>query len=175
MPVSTVPYAGLTSPLGGSVIVSGTAQASTSGTSIDFTGLPNWIKRITLMLSGVSTNGTSVPLIQLGTSSGVTTSGYVTSCARLQDSTAVSVAGSTAGFQVPLGNAGNLFSGPIQFSLIGSNTWVAQGVLSTQTVAVFVMPLSGVIALSGTLDRVRVTTTNGTDTFDAGTINILYE
>lgn len=34
---------------------------------------------------------------------------------------------------------------------------------------------SGDLLLSGTLDRVRITTANGTDTFDAGTINILYE
>jgi hypothetical protein len=33
----------------------------------------------------------------------------------------------------------------------------------------------GSVTLSGTLDRVRITTVNGTDTFDAGTINILYE
>ena len=34
---------------------------------------------------------------------------------------------------------------------------------------------AGRVTLSGALDRVRVTTVNGTDTFDAGSINILYE
>jgi hypothetical protein len=157
-----------------SAIVSGTAVASTSGTSIDFTSIPSWVKRITVMFAGVSTSGTSVPLIQLGAGS-VTTSGYVSSSARLQDSTAVSVANSTAGFVIPLANASNVFSGAIQFTNVTGNTWVGQGVLCTALVSPFSMPISGLIALGGTLDRVRITTTGGTDTFDAGSINILYE
>lgn len=153
---------------------SGTAVASTSGTSIDFTSIPANVRRITVMFSGVSTSGTSVPLVQLGAGS-VTTSGYVSSSARLQDSTAVSVANSTAGFVIPLGNASNVFSGAIQFTNVTGNTWVGQGVLSTALVSPFSMPIAGLIALGGTLDRVRITTTNGTDTFDLGSINILYE
>jgi hypothetical protein len=41
----------------------------------------------------------------------------------------------------------------------------------------FAMPFSssGTKSLSATLDRIRITTVNGTDTFDAGSINILYE
>jgi hypothetical protein len=31
------------------------------------------------------------------------------------------------------------------------------------------------VSLSGTLDRIRLTTVNGSDTFDAGSINIIYE
>lgn len=153
---------------------SGTAVASTSGTSIDFTSIPANVRRITVMFSGVSTSGTSVPLIQLGAGS-VTTSGYVSSSARLQDSTAVSVANSTAGFVIPLANASNVFSGAIQFTNITGNTWVGQGVLCTALVSPFSMPISGLIALGGVLDRVRITTTGGTDTFDLGSINILYE
>lgn len=57
-------------------LTQGTSQASTSGTAIDFTGIPSWVKRITVMFSGVSTNGTSVPQIQVGAGS-VTTSGYL--------------------------------------------------------------------------------------------------
>ena len=158
----------------GSIITSGTAVASTSGTSIDFTSIPTWVKRVTVMFNGVSTSGTSVPLVQLGAGS-VTTTGYVSSSARLQDSSAVSVSNSTAGFVVPLANASNVFSGAIQFTNVTGNTWVGQGVLSTALVSPFSMPISGLIALGGTLDRVRITTTGGTDTFDAGSINILYE
>ena len=47
-----------------SAITAGTAVASTSGTSIDFTGIPSWVKRITVMFNGVSTNGTSNIQIQ---------------------------------------------------------------------------------------------------------------
>ena len=63
------------SAMGSSILTSGTAQASTSGTAIDFTGIPSWAKRITVMFNGVSTNGTSNPQIQLGSGS-PTTSGY---------------------------------------------------------------------------------------------------
>ena len=58
------------------VLTLGTAVASTSGTSIDFTSIPSTVKRITIMFDGVSTNGTSRGMIQIGTSSGVATSGY---------------------------------------------------------------------------------------------------
>ena len=60
---------------GASLITSGTAVASTSGTSIDFTGIPSWAKRITVMFNGVSTNGTSQQLIQIGSGS-VNATGY---------------------------------------------------------------------------------------------------
>ena len=50
-------------------LVSGTAVASTSGTSIDFTGIPSWVKRITVMFNGVSTSGTSFKQIQIGSGS----------------------------------------------------------------------------------------------------------
>jgi hypothetical protein len=155
-------------------VINGTAVASTSGTSIDFTSIPSWVKKITVMFAGVSTNGTSIPLVQLGAGS-VTTSGYVSSSARLQDSTSVSVANSTAGFIIPLASASNIFSGAIQFTNITGNTWVGQGVLCTAVAGPFSMPIAGLIALGGTLDRVRITTTGGTDTFDAGSINIQYE
>jgi hypothetical protein len=59
-----------------SAITAGTAVASTSGTSIDFTSIPSWVKRITVMIAGVSTNGSSIIQIQLGDSGGVETSGY---------------------------------------------------------------------------------------------------
>jgi hypothetical protein len=62
----------------GGAITSATAQASTSGTSINFTDIPSWVKRITVMFNGVSTSGTSIRQAQLGAGS-VTTSGYTSS------------------------------------------------------------------------------------------------
>ena len=60
------------------IISRGTTVASTSGTSIDFTGIPSFVKRITVMLNQVSLSGTSNVCIQLGTSGGVdTASTYV--------------------------------------------------------------------------------------------------
>ena len=153
-------------------IVSGTAVTASS-TSVDFTGIPSWVKRITVMLNGVSTNGTSNWLVQLGDSGGIETTGY---SARAITLTNNSSATSTAGLiSTAIVLAANATSGSIIISLLDSttNTWVSQGNLLDPTN--YLHTASGVKALSATLDRVRITTVNGTDTFDAGTINILYE
>lgn len=153
-------------------ITSGTSQASTSGTSIDFTSIPSWAKRVTLMLSSVSTNGNSFTLFQLGTSSGVTTSGYVTTSSFL--TTATVTTNSTAGFVLRDGaNLTDSRTGSIVFTNITGNTWVGSGVFTSSTSGT--STIAGNIALASALDRVRVTTVNGTDVYDAGTINILYE
>jgi hypothetical protein len=57
---------------------------------------------------------------------------------------------------------------------MGGNTWTLQGMASesANTALIFV---AGAKSLAGTLDRVRITTVNGTDVFDVGAINILYE
>lgn len=155
-----------------SAITSETSQNSTSGTSIDFTGIPSWVKRITVMFNGVSTNGTSIVQIQIGSGS-FTTSGY-TSIYSLTGS-ATANGSSTTGFIVS-GNSGGTDTriGNIVLCLQSGNTWVVNGVVCTG-VANNVTMTAGLLALSGTLDRLRVTTINGTDTFDAGSINILYE
>jgi hypothetical protein len=157
-------------------IVSGTAVASTSGTSIDFTSLPTWVKRITVMFSGVSTSGTSPPQIQIGSGS-VTTSGYLGSNSIIASASVVSVL-FTSGFGIGV-NTSNwaatmLVQGSIVLTLQTGNTWVCSGSLSRSDSASTFLT-SGSIALGGVLDRVRITTVNGTDTFDAGSINILYE
>jgi hypothetical protein len=147
---------------------SGTAVASTSGTSIDFTSLPANIRRITVMFAGVSTNGTSNPIVQIGAGS-VTTSGYVSEVQFSASPTAF-----TAGFGLANSiGAATLMSGSVTICLLGSNTWVESGNIISANNVVFVG--GGYIALGGTLDRIRITTVGGTDTFDAGSINILYE
>ena len=164
----------LSSPLvmGASVITLGTAQASTSGTSIDFTSIPSWVKRVTVMFSGVSTNGTSALLVQLGDSGGIETTGYVSTS--LQMSTAAGIVdSSTAGFIIRSATAANLFSGSMVIMNITGNDWVSNHVVKQSTTAI--AGGGGDKSLSATLDRVRITTVGGTDTFDAGSINILYE
>jgi hypothetical protein len=155
-------------------IKSGTSVASTSGTSIDFTSIPSWVKRITVMFNGVSTNGTSSVLVQLGSGS-FTTTGYTSSSS--VNATGVAAVNSTSGFiQTYSGNdsASATRCGSVSLSLLGSNAWAAFGVVGLSNVACTTM-IGGTVTLSGTLDRVRITTVNGTDTFDAGTVNILYE
>lgn len=152
-------------------IVSGTSVASTSGTSIDFTSIPSWVKRITVMFNGVSTSGTSVPLIQVGSGS-VSTSGYVGGGWTSNTSNANSTTGFITGGAF---NGSFTKHGIATITTLGSNIWVGAyfggwgGTSGTGDVA------GGSITLSGTLDRVRITTVNGTDTFDAGSINIIWE
>jgi len=155
-------------------ITSGTMVASTSGTSITFSSIPATVKRITLMFQGVSTNGNADYLVRIGAGS-VTTSGYLGSAAIL--GTTGTVQNFTAGFGI-ISNAGygnaSVFHGMMVIALVGSNNWVANYVLGISNAT----PVSYggfSLALGGTLDRVVLTTTNGTDAFDAGNVNILYE
>ena len=154
-------------------LIASTAQATTSGTSIDFTSIPSWVKRVTVMFNGVSTNGTSIPLVQLGTGGTPTTTGYVSSSSEIF--TAVDTVSSTVGFNVYWNSASYLFSGSYVFTNISGNVWVGSSVTASTVPAVVTTTSAGKVTLSGALNMVRITTTNGTDTFDAGSINILYE
>lgn len=149
-----------------------TAQNTTSGTSIDFTGIPSWVRRITVMLNGVSTNGTSNPMIQLGTSSGVTTSGYLGNAKLTNAATGTSF---TTGFGLAEANAaGNIYYGIAVITNISGDAWVYAASNGRSDSAVSYSGNGGV-SLAATLDRIRLTTVNGTDAFDAGSVNIMYE
>lgn len=163
----------LTTVQGGmsSALVAGTAVATTSGTSIDFTSIPSWVKRITVIFNGVSTNSTSQPLIQIGSGS-VQTTGY-TAGSRQGDTTQ---SGYTTGFGMNSSSASNFIYGHMVLTILSGNSWVAShSIFFNQAGVSFALTGGGVVSLSGTLDRLRLTTVNGTDTFDAGSINILYE
>jgi hypothetical protein len=156
----------------GSTITSGTAQASTSGTSIDFTGIPSWVKRITVMFNGVSTSGTSAILIQGGNSGGIVSSGYISTSTHITQSNTTSGASSTSGFIFWSNLASYTHSGIITLTNLSGSTWVSSHSAKSTTNLVVMGGGDGSIS---TLDRVRITTVNGTDTFDAGSINIFYE
>ena len=151
-------------------IVNGTAVASTSGTSIDFTSIPSWVKRITVMFDVFSTNGSSNPMIQIGDSGGIETTSYTGSTAfgatYVLFTTGLGIAASTA--------AASVFSGQMIISKLNGNTWVSQATVGYSN-AGGISTGAGSKTLSDTLDRIRITTVNGTDTFDAGSINIQYE
>lgn len=166
---------GLTAPSGAifNGIASATAVATTSGTSIDFTSIPSWVKRITVMFNGVSTNGTSNFLIQIGSGS-VTTTGYVAQSGYINTAGGASGANSTAGFISHEVAAADTRNGSIFITLLSGNIYTCSGNLMRTSTNGVVMS-AGAVTLAGTLDRVRITTVNGTDTFDAGSINILYE
>ena len=144
--------------------------ATTSGTIIEIPNIPNWAKEIEINFKGVSTNGTSNSLIQVGNGTFVVT-GY-SSVSTSMDSTVVTSV-YTSGFEIRGANASNMISGVIKINLIGNNSYVASGVLGSSVGASFVV--NGNITLSSVLDRIRITTVNGTDTFDAGSISLLIK
>jgi hypothetical protein len=162
-------------PTGVGVLTSGTAQASTSGTSITFTGIPSWVKRVTVMFSGVSTNGTNPLQIQVGVGS-IQTTGYVSQASSI--GAGVGTNSSTVGFILTQSTAiGDLASGAIQLCLQSSTSIVATGGLNKAGAGALGVN-SGLCTVSGSIDQLRIigsTTGSPTDTFDAGSINIMYE
>ena len=159
-------------------IVSGTA-VSASGTSVDFTSIPSWVKRITVMFSGVSTNGTSAITVRLGDSGGVETTGYAGITIGIGAGGSVAPSALSSGFQIcdaAVAAAAATWSGQLIINQLNSstNTWSASGGFGRGDSAITGFS-QGAKSLSDTLTQVRITTVNGTDTFDAGTINILYE
>jgi hypothetical protein len=148
-----------------------TAQNTTSGTSIDFTGIPAWAKKITVMLNGVSTNGASAIQVQLGTSGGIDAAGYTSGSGLAFGTNNTLTYGSTTGFATMSG-AANVITGHMVITNTSANTWIESLVATTASGG---LSGGGSKTLSGTLDRIRLTTVNGTDTFDAGVINIMYE
>lgn len=153
-----------------------TALATTSGTTKDFTGIPSWVKRITVMFNGVSTNGSSSVIVQIGTGGTPTTSGYNGSGVITGSGGAASTTLSS-GFRIFF-NANDAAAavrhGHIVLTNVSGNIWAASGVIGLSDSA-WASIVGGTISLAGVLDNVRITTVNGTDTFDAGSVNILYE
>jgi hypothetical protein len=175
-PTLTSPTINGTYTAGTSLITSGTSAATTSGTSVDFTSIPSWVKRITVMFTSVSTNGTSLPQLQIGSGSAQTT-GYVGASTVLAASTMASTTFST-GFPIfsTSVTSSSVYNGNIVLTLEDSTNryWSATGIISDSN-RTYTNIVAGYVVATGTLDRVRITTVNGTDTFDAGSINILYE
>ena len=170
----------ITSPTGTLYpLVSGTAVASTSGTSIDFTGIPSWVKRITVMFNGVSTTGTSALQVQIGGSGSVENTGYSSNAGVItgiyagaagSDSTA------TTGFLLEYNSqaATDTISGHLVLTNISGNIWVGSGVIGAGANRPLFL-FAGTKTTSTTLNILRITTVLGSPTFDAGSINILYE
>jgi hypothetical protein len=149
--------------------VRGTAVATTSGTSVDFTSIPSTVKRITVLFRGFSTSGNSVPCVRLGTSSGIVSTGYLGS---MSGNTVRNVF--TTGFGIQSTDGSNVIHGAITITNIDSNFWVATGTLGASNGAL-TMETAGSVDLAAQMTQLRITTTNGTDTFDAGQVNIMYE
>jgi hypothetical protein len=167
----------LTSTSGGAITLA-TAQTA-SGTAVDFTGIPSWVKRITVMFNKVGTNGSSVIRLQLGDAGGIETTGYAGSKYAISPgNTGLGSLWNTSGAEIVDGNVMNNLSelaGIVYITLVGSNLWLFSGSTANTTSGNGATVTNGTKNLSDTLTQLRITTVNGTDTFDAGTINISYE
>jgi hypothetical protein len=154
------------------LLVSGTAQTA-SGSSVDFTGLPAGVRRITVTMTDISFAASGVAKLRLGTSGGLVASGYVSSSTVLSTTPTIAISSVTDGIaQFNAGANATVFTGQIVIVNITGNTWQATGSvvrLNDNSSSL----INGYIALGGTLDRLSLVAT--TSTFDAGTINILYE
>lgn len=157
----------------GITLVPMTAQVSTAGTSITFSSIPSWARRLTVVLQGVSTTGLADLVVQLGTSAGITISGYLSTTVQTNIASGDGGSSSTVGFVIRNAAAANVASVIMQITNITGNQWVSShcGKLSTALVVYG----GGDVSLPGTLTSVRVTTDTGVPTFDAGTINVMYE
>lgn len=155
---------------------SATAQNAT-GTSISWLSIPSWVKRITMILRGVSTNGTSNWLVRIGGGGSFLNGGYTSSSTY---SSASSIASSsTAGFLLAYGSyssAAATIDGHVVITQVEYNWWVASHCLGSNSNGASLFG-GGAVDLGSEMpfDRVRLTTVNGTDTFDAGRVNIFYE
>jgi hypothetical protein len=152
---------------------SGTAVTPSAVTFTDFTGIPSWVKRITVMFNGVSLNNTANIFIQLGTISGFASTGYTSTSITLNNSSGSAGASSTNGFLVFDGTASYVFQGSCVINLVSSNSYVSSHSYLINTTNIVIG--SGSISLGGTLNSIRIISSDNTGTFDAGTINILYE
>jgi hypothetical protein len=153
-------------------MVLSTSVATTSGTSIDFTGIPSWVRRVTIIFSGVSTNGTSSVIVQIGSGS-VVTSGYLSG----HGIGGVGTAGynTTTGFGILAGaSAAHVIHGHMTITLFTGNTYTSSHSTGYSDGA-YNGAGGGTVTANGAIDRIRLTTVNGTDAFDAGSINIMYE
>lgn len=151
-----------------------TPAASTSGSSVNFTGIPSTATKVTINLVGVSTNGTNPLFVQIGDAGGLETTGYSSTGVRFANSVAPTVTASGGtGYRVEAASASLVMSGSITLTKenASNNTWCAQGVISDTGLTVAMM-VSGSKSLSATLDRISLVTA---DTFDAGEVNVWYE
>jgi hypothetical protein len=163
------------STAGAYVLTSGTTVASTSGTSITFSSIPTWVKRITIMFNGTGTNGTSGIAVQIGAGSIDSSSTYTGMAQRFNTGGSGFTQNSTYFSLTTTGTFDNApMDGSAVLNTLGSNIWVLNSTNGYTTQQQTVIS-GGAKTLSGTLDRVSIITANGTDAFNAGSINILYE
>lgn len=161
----------------GGALTLATLKTTTSGANVDFTSVPSWVKRVTVLFNGVSTTGAVDLLIQLGVGSTPTTSGYLNGQSIFSYGSGILSSTSSAGIPIYNNFAAYTWTGRAVIERLdaNSNNWVVTVTLNNTQTSPSVVISSGVAVLSGALGMVRITTTTGAPTFDTGSINLLYE
>jgi hypothetical protein len=154
-----------------------TLKNTTSGSFVDFTGIPAWVKRVTVLFNAVSTNGAVDLLLQLGVASTPTTSGYLNGQSIFSWSSGILSSTSSAGIPIYNNSANYTWTGRavIERLSAASNNWVVTITLNNTVTSPSAVVSSGVAVLSGALGMVRLTTSTGAPLFDNGSVNLLYE
>lgn len=155
-------------------IASKTAAATTTGTSVAFTAIPSWARRITVVFAGVSTDNTSPLLVKIGPSGGIVSTGYVSTGARMA-AAGTTVDSSTAGFLINSTSASDLVSGSMTISLLDPAAYSYASDHTVKDGSTAIMAGGGNVALTGFATLLTITTVSGTANFDAGSVNVFYE
>jgi hypothetical protein len=165
-------------------LISGTAQSLVGQNSVNFTSLPSGIKKLTVIIRNASTNGTSIPVVRIGAQNSIASAAtfYLgTQMAIISGGNPGSTADTTGVILNNSNAAANVYQGTVEFTALESNyTWAYSAQISLSNTT-RLMINNGTIALgdyyvgAAELSNVRLTTINGTDTYDAGTINIVYQ
>jgi hypothetical protein len=169
----------LNSPTLNSSLITNSSTISLAGLPFyDFTSIPSWVKTITINFHLLSTTTTSPPIIQIGTSAGIQTSGYTGSSVANGPGTAVALWTSqfTLGCNSSNWFANNVCSGSAILTLLdaATGTWCFTSNLGNSVNAYHYFA-AGSKQLGGILDRVRLINDGGTGSYDNGFVNILYE
>lgn len=151
------------------------AQITVTGAIVELaTDLPDWVSQVELSFSGLSSNGTSEHLVQIGPAAGIVATGYFCQSGGFDAANQVLVNGTT-GIIVKNPGAANSSAGVLRLTRQGTLLWLATvqlthvgAGLGSQWFCV------GSISLAGALKRIRLTNANGTDQFDAGTVSMNY-
>jgi hypothetical protein len=147
----------------------GSGVVTTSGTAHDVTGIPSWVNNLLISFSEMSTNGTDSYLVQIGDSGGIETTGYISTSVNAINGQNSTADNSTAGFIIRSSAAANITSGHMLLTRVSANSWVESHTLKLATT--YNASGGGSKSLSDILDRFRVTTVGGSNTFDGGSFN----
>lgn len=152
-----------------------TARTATPNTEIVFTGIPSWVKRLTVVFSTLSLTGSGNILLQLGTNVGIESTGYNSTSNFLAGGSSSGSTSSTTGIVLLASNTINLITGSVVFNNISGNLWVATGMWNYANQITITGWTAGEKTLSGVLSQLRINSSNAGDAFDSGSVNITYE